>query len=80
MSAPHDQHGRAVHRRDPPAGKGDPNLLEHRLVGALHAKIPEKWLTGPRYLKMDEFLEWQVDQQVSELDSEERPESAAVVA
>ncbi len=29
---------------------------------------------------MDEFLEWQVDQQVSELDSEERPESAAVVA
>lgn len=51
-----------------------------RLVGALCAETHEEWSTGRRYLKMDEFLEWQAEQQAGEPDSEERPEPTAVVA
>jgi transposase-like protein len=51
-----------------------------RLVGALCAETHEEWSTGRRYLKMEEFLGWQAEQQAGESDSEERPESAAVLA
>jgi transposase-like protein len=51
-----------------------------RLVGALCAETHEEWSTGRRYLKMDEFLEWQAEQRTGEPDSEELPEPAAVVA
>ena len=51
-----------------------------RLVGALCAAPHEEWSTGRRYLKMEEFLEWQAEQQTGELGSKELPEPAAVVA
>jgi transposase-like protein len=51
-----------------------------RLVGALCAETHEEWSTGRRYLKMEEFLEWQTEQQSGEPGSEELPEPAAVVA
>jgi transposase-like protein len=51
-----------------------------RLIGALCAETHEEWSTGRRYLKMEEFLEWQAEQQTGEPDSEELPEPAAAVA
>ncbi|WP_423824457.1 hypothetical protein [Salinibacter ruber] len=51
-----------------------------RLVGALCAETHEEWSTGRRYLKMEEFLEWQAKQQTGKPDSEELPEPAAAVA
>ena len=51
-----------------------------RLVGALCAETHEEWSTGRRYLKMEEFLEWQAEQQTGEPDSEKLPEPTAVVA
>lgn len=51
-----------------------------RLVGALCAETHEEWSTGRRYLKMEEFLEWQTEQQTGKPDPEEPSEPAAVVA
>jgi hypothetical protein len=40
-----------------------PNMdSARRLVGALCAETHEEWSTGRRYLNMDEYFEWRVDQ------------------
>jgi transposase-like protein len=51
-----------------------------RLVGALCAETHEEWSTGRRYLKMEEFLEWQAEQQTGEPSPEEPSEPVAIAA
>jgi putative transposase len=36
-----------------------------RLLGALHMEIDESWITGHRYLNMDEYWQWKQQQQES---------------